>query len=206
MSSYCYALMTVAFLQVSHPPPNCFPVLLRNPSQSRGVLPNLQEDLAEAKDSEGYWLRQKGLRIWCDPRFHYRPALGWKPQPITMEEALLGWFRSAWLIIFPFTYSVLIYMCLRPPRYWATEHDYEWTISSIKYGGLIQRAEPYHLPVGAPKKRRGKGKRPDVLYTPAERAMMTGQKGLAVQDQARPELTEVSIIDTKRLTLHLRLG
>jgi len=77
-------------------------------------------------------------------------------------------------------------------RYWATEHDYERTISSIKYGGLIQRTEPYHLPIGASNKRRGKKKHGDVLYTPAERAMMAQQKGLADQDQdqARPELTE----------------
>ena len=156
-------------------------------SQSRGVLPNLQEDLGEAKDSEGYWLRQKGLRIWCDPRFHYRPALGWEPTQMSMEDALLGWFRLAVPHFHPSCGVLTCTFVLFFSSYWATEHDYERTISSIKYGGLIQRDQTYRVPERALKLERYRNKKGrESFYTPAEKAM----KKLLV-GQTETELAEV---------------
>lgn len=94
-SSYCLALMCVAYLQVrarlqdqremvSH----CLTL------QSKGVLPNLQGRLSRNVDRErsGFWLMQKdGKRTWCDTRFQVPPT--WNGTFMTLGNALYGWFR-----------------------------------------------------------------------------------------------------------------
>ncbi|KAG8848439.1 hypothetical protein FRB96_001225 [Tulasnella sp. 330] len=106
-SSYCFALMTVAYLQV------------------KGVLPHLQQNAVGEVDREssGFWMRSRPNksddRVWCDTRFD-APDDGWTGMPMSLEEAVCGWFR-----------------------YYAYEHKYKQDIVSIQCGGLTPRQRPF---------------------------------------------------------------
>ncbi|KAG9003020.1 hypothetical protein FRB93_011307 [Tulasnella sp. JGI-2019a] len=80
-SSYCLALMTVAYLQ------------------AKGVLPHLQKCADEEevdRESSGFWMRSRPNRIddrvWCDTRFK-EPEVGWTGSPMSLDEVVCGWFR-----------------------------------------------------------------------------------------------------------------
>ncbi|KAG9111194.1 hypothetical protein FRC07_008082, partial [Ceratobasidium sp. 392] len=79
-SSYCLALMTVAYLQAS---------------ETRKVLPSVQArfDGAPAdRDQHGVWMRVKGKpSLWCDTR--WEEVEGWICPDVSLEEAVYGWFR-----------------------------------------------------------------------------------------------------------------
>ncbi|KAG8722363.1 hypothetical protein FRC08_003314 [Ceratobasidium sp. 394] len=76
-SSYCLALMTVAYLQ------------------TRRILPSVQArfDGAPAdRDQHGVWLRVKGKpSLWCDTR--WEEVGGWDCPDVPLEEAVYGWFK-----------------------------------------------------------------------------------------------------------------
>ncbi|CAE6436984.1 unnamed protein product [Rhizoctonia solani] len=76
-SSYCLALMTVAFLQ------------------TRGALPSLQsqfDGVPANRDQHGVWMRIKGKPpLWCDTR--WEPGTRWDRTEVPLEEAVYGWFK-----------------------------------------------------------------------------------------------------------------
>ncbi|EUC57279.1 poly(A) polymerase domain protein [Rhizoctonia solani AG-3 Rhs1AP] len=76
-SSYCLALMTVAYLQ------------------TRNALPSLQaqfDGVAADRDQHGVWMRVKGKpSIWCDTRWD--PGTRWNLAELPLEEAVYGWFK-----------------------------------------------------------------------------------------------------------------
>ncbi|KAH7338425.1 hypothetical protein B0J17DRAFT_422939 [Rhizoctonia solani] len=76
-SSYCLALMTVAYLQ------------------TRGALPSLQaqfDGVAANRDQHGVWLRVKGKPpLWCDTRWEQDTR--WNRVELPLEEAVYGWFK-----------------------------------------------------------------------------------------------------------------
>ncbi|KAL5634201.1 hypothetical protein ACGC1H_006129 [Rhizoctonia solani] len=76
-SSYCLALMTVAYLQ------------------TRKALPSLQaqfDGVPADRDQHGVWMRVKGKpSIWCDTRWD--PATRWNLVELPLEEAVYGWFK-----------------------------------------------------------------------------------------------------------------
>jgi hypothetical protein len=70
------------------------------------------------------------------------------------------------------------HLCFLFSRYWAKEYDYERTVSSIQYGGLIERDQTYNLPELAPKALRRLNKNlTESDYTLAEKAKIS-QKDL----------------------------
>ncbi|CAE6474777.1 unnamed protein product [Rhizoctonia solani] len=76
-SSYCLALMTVAYLQ------------------TRGALPSLQsqfDGVPANRDQHGVWMRVKGKPpLWCDTR--WEPGTRWNRMELPLEEAVYGWFK-----------------------------------------------------------------------------------------------------------------
>ncbi|KAG8724282.1 hypothetical protein FRC12_022238 [Ceratobasidium sp. 428] len=76
-SSYCLALMTVAYLQ------------------TRRILPSVQarfDGSPADQDQDGVWLRVKGKpSLWCDTR--WEEVDGWVCPDISLEEAVCGWFK-----------------------------------------------------------------------------------------------------------------
>ncbi|KAJ1305021.1 hypothetical protein OPQ81_000064 [Rhizoctonia solani] len=76
-SSYCLALMTVAFLQ------------------TREALPSLQaqfDGVPANRDQHGVWMRVKGKpSLWCDTR--WEPTVRWNRVELPLEEAAYGWFK-----------------------------------------------------------------------------------------------------------------
>ncbi|QRV78148.1 PAP associated domain containing 4 [Ceratobasidium sp. AG-Ba] len=76
-SSYCLALMTVAYLQ------------------TRNILPSLQacfDGTPADRDQHGVWLRVKGKPpVWCDTR--WKEASEWVCPDVSLEEAVYGWFK-----------------------------------------------------------------------------------------------------------------
>lgn len=101
MSSYCYTLMIISWLQMIN------------------VLPNLQADLPPANEAQGFWIRSRETRIWCDNRFKQAPPPHWRPKTFKIGYLLLGWFD-----------------------YWGTRHNYTTTGMSIREGGSIKRKMP----------------------------------------------------------------
>ncbi|KAG8960204.1 hypothetical protein FRC03_006897 [Tulasnella sp. 419] len=75
LSSYCYALMAVAYLQM------------------RGVLPNLQRETALRRvESSEFWIKKGDWRIHCDTRIGRAPAR-FRAVDLSLGDALYGWFR-----------------------------------------------------------------------------------------------------------------
>ncbi|GAB1521102.1 hypothetical protein RhiTH_004193 [Rhizoctonia solani] len=76
-SSYCLALMTVAYLQ------------------TQKALPSLQSqfDAVPAnRDQHGVWMRVKGRPpLWCDTR--WEPPTRWDRVELPLEEVVYGWFK-----------------------------------------------------------------------------------------------------------------
>ncbi|KAG8942575.1 hypothetical protein FRC03_003032, partial [Tulasnella sp. 419] len=74
-SSYCYALMIIAFLQM------------------KGVLPNLQsEDAVKPLSNEEFWIRTKDdRRIRCDVRVGN--AEGFESKGLSLGDGVYQWFR-----------------------------------------------------------------------------------------------------------------
>ncbi|CAE6413282.1 unnamed protein product [Rhizoctonia solani] len=76
-SSYCLALMTVAYLQ------------------TRKALPSLQaqfDGVSANRDQDGVWMRVKGKpSIWCDTRWDL--GTQWSLAELPLEEAVYGWFK-----------------------------------------------------------------------------------------------------------------
>ncbi|KAF8331316.1 uncharacterized protein EI90DRAFT_3057506 [Cantharellus anzutake] len=108
MSSYCYTLMIISWLQTIN------------------VLPNLQADLPPAGDGEGFWIRAKAGRVWCDNRFERRLPPKRSRRYFDIGELLLGWFD-----------------------YWGTRHQYATQGMSIRHGGRIMRQNPVAVSSGA---------------------------------------------------------
>ncbi|KAG9076200.1 hypothetical protein FRC06_009641, partial [Ceratobasidium sp. 370] len=75
-SSYCLALMTVAYLQ------------------TRQILPSVQarfDGVSADRDQHGVWMRVKGKpSLWCDTR--WEEVAGWNCPDVPLEEAVYGWF------------------------------------------------------------------------------------------------------------------
>ncbi|KAF8601822.1 hypothetical protein BDV93DRAFT_524553 [Ceratobasidium sp. AG-I] len=75
-SSYCLALMTVAFLQ------------------TRGALPSVQaryDGVPADRDQHGVWMRVKGKPpLWCDTR--WEEVGEWDRTELLLEDAVSGWF------------------------------------------------------------------------------------------------------------------
>jgi len=78
LSSYCYALMTIGYLQYIK------------------VLPNLQERFDKIPPSEnlGYWIKNKvgTERTFCDIRYDQDRQQSSKASNISLAEAIHGWF------------------------------------------------------------------------------------------------------------------
>ncbi|KAG8687989.1 hypothetical protein FRC11_006249 [Ceratobasidium sp. 423] len=76
-SSYCLALMTVAYLQ------------------TRRALPSLQaqfDGVPANRDQHGVWMRVKGKPpLWCDTR--WEAGVRWNRAELPLEEAVYGWFK-----------------------------------------------------------------------------------------------------------------
>ncbi|CAE6510913.1 unnamed protein product [Rhizoctonia solani] len=76
-SSYCLALMTVAYLQ------------------TRRALPSLQvqfDGVPANRDQHGVWMRVKGKPpLWCDTR--WEAGARWNRAELPLEEAVYGWFK-----------------------------------------------------------------------------------------------------------------
>ncbi|ORY28462.1 hypothetical protein BCR39DRAFT_202078 [Naematelia encephala] len=134
MSSYCLALMAIAYLQ------HC------------GVLPNLQQDVRvpiphvakDTKDPDAVWVgwgKDQGIKALVG--FERNPPYGWTPRNLTAADALRGFFE---------------YFSTKSgsPRF-----DYQSQVVSILNGCIISRAEPQGAATRAESDRRkellGKG-------------------------------------------------
>ncbi|CAL1711067.1 unnamed protein product [Somion occarium] len=93
-SSYALTLMTIGLFQ------------------SKGWLPNLQQDVGDSESF--YWFKSKSGRILCNTSFKRMPE--WKPKDVSIDEALLSWFK-----------------------FWGDEFQYESELVNIKDGGIVAR-------------------------------------------------------------------
>jgi len=91
--------------------------LLAKFSQTRGLLPNLQEG-AILPEGRTFWLRTKTQeRIRCEARWKNAP--NWIPPVVEVEQVLQDWFH-----------------------YWGHEHDYCNNLISVRWGGVVPREVP----------------------------------------------------------------
>lgn len=77
-SSYCLVMMTIAFLQL------------------KGVLPNLQTNLDDARPLN-FWVA-KPVETLCDCRFWTAPETGWSSRDVSQSDLLREWFRQVVLV------------------------------------------------------------------------------------------------------------